>query len=202
LGFNYNKESVDTRLLVERSRRNDLQAFEQLVQIYQNKVYGLCYQLTGNYNDSQDLAQEVFIKAYSSIKTFKNQSDFGTWLHRIAVNTWINIQRKRKRRQEVSIDAPLKTENGEEMSREIPSLEATPLETVESKELNALVNKAIQQLSYEHRAVLVLREIEGYSYEEIAQIMDCSIGTVRSRINRARKAMKEQVLKLYREFGL
>lgn len=202
MGFNYNKESVDTRLLVERSRRNDLQAFEQLVQIYQNKVYGLCYQLTGNYNDSQDLAQEVFIKAYSSIKTFKNQSDFGTWLHRIAVNTWINIQRKRKRRQEVSIDAPLKTENGEEMSREIPSLEATPLETVESKELNALVNKAIQQLSYEHRAVLVLREIEGYSYEEIAQIMDCSIGTVRSRINRARKAMKEQVLKLYREFGL
>jgi RNA polymerase sigma-70 factor (ECF subfamily) len=202
LGFNYNKEPVDTRLLVERSRHNDLQAFEQLVQIYQNKVYGLCYQLTGNYNDSQDLAQEVFIKAYSSIKTFKNQSDFGTWLHRIAVNTWINIQRKRKRRQEVSIDAPLKTEDGEEMAREIPSPEANPLETVESKELNALVNKAIQQLSYEHRAVLVLREIEGYSYEEIAQIMDCSIGTVRSRINRARKAMKEQVLKLYREFGL
>lgn len=202
MGFNYNKEPVDTRLLVERSRHNDLQAFEQLVQIYQNKVYGLCYQLTGNYNDSQDLAQEVFIKAYSSIKTFKNQSDFGTWLHRIAVNTWINIQRKRKRRQEVSIDAPLKTEDGEEMAREIPSPEANPLETVESKELNALVNKAIQQLSYEHRAVLVLREIEGYSYEEIAQIMDCSIGTVRSRINRARKAMKEQVLKLYREFGL
>lgn len=185
----------EIRLLIERSKHNDLQAFEKLIKIYQNKVYGLCYQLTGNYNDSQDLAQEVFIKAFTAIKDFKNQSDFGTWLHRITVNTWINIQRREKRYQVFSLDATIATEDGE-ISREVPSNEATPAEVAEEKELSSLIRNALYQLSYEHRVVLVLREIEGYSYEEIAQIMNCSIGTVRSRISRARKAIKEKASKL------
>lgn len=201
MGHGSETRQVDPRFLVERSQRGDLQAFEELVRMYQNKVYGLSFQLSGNYNDSQDLAQEVFVRAYSSIKSFKNQSDFGTWLHRIAVNTWINIQRREKRRPVVYLDTPVKTEEGE-LSREMASTDATPPEIVEGKEFNGLVRKAMHQLSDEHRTVLVLREIEGYSYEEIAQIMDCSIGTVRSRINRARKAMKDRVTTLYREYGI
>lgn len=191
---------IDTDLLVELSKRNDLEAFEQLIQIYQNRVYGLCFQLTGNYNDSQDLAQEVFIKAYTSIKSFKKRADFGTWLHRIAVNTWINTRRRQKRQQTLSLDAPVKTQEGE-MSREMPSLEATPQEIVEQHEFSLLIRQAMQELTKEHQAVLVLREIEGYSYDEIAQILDCSPGTVRSRINRARKAMREKVTILNEKYS-
>lgn len=200
MGQGGNTTQVDTRYLVERSQHNDLQAFEELVRIYQNKVYGLCFQLTGNYADSQDLAQEVFVRAYSSIKNFKHQSDFGTWLHRIAVNTWINMQRREKRRPVVYLDAPVKTEDGE-LPREVAAADATPPELAEDREFRALVRRAMDQLSHEHKMVLVLREVEGYSYEEIAQILDCSIGTVRSRINRARKAMKDRVTALYKEYN-
>lgn len=191
--------NYNTSILVTRSKQNDLRAFEELIGIYQNRVYNLCYQLTGNYTDAQDLAQEVFIKAFSYIKTFKNQADFGTWLHRITVNTWINMQRKEKKHRNLSLDAPVQTDEGE-YDRELPSLDATPLEVVESNEFNALVQKAMERLTSDHKAVLVLREIEGYTYEEIAKIMDCSIGTVRSRINRARKAMKNEVIKMRKHF--
>jgi len=183
------------KALIERSKQNDLAAFEQLVKIYQHRVYGLCYQLAGNYNDAQDLAQEVFIQAYSSINSFRNESDLGTWLHRIAVNKWINIQRKNKRNNIVSIDAPLNTDKGE-LQREVPSPNGNPQDILEEKEYHDLVKKALQLISYEHRTVLFLREVQGYSYEEIAGIIDCSVGTVRSRLNRARKNLKDKVEQL------
>jgi len=183
------------KALIERSKQNDLAAFEQLVKIYQHRVYGLCYQLAGNYNDAQDLAQEVFIQAYSAINSFRNESDLGTWLHRIAVNKWINIQRKNKRNNTVSIDAPLNTDKGE-LQREVPSPNGNPQDILEEKEYHDLVKKALQLISYEHRTVLFLREVQGYSYEEIAGIIDCSVGTVRSRLNRARKNLKDKVEQL------
>ena len=194
----FTKEPGQLKDLINRSRQNDLKAFEQLVIIYQHKVYGLCYQLAGNYSDAQDLAQEVFIQAYSSIKSFRNESDLGTWLHRIAVNKWINIQRKNKRNGTVSIDAPLNTDKGE-LQREVPSPDGNPEDILETKEYHNLVKKALQLIPYEHRTVLFLREVQGYSYEEIAVIMDCSIGTVRSRLNRARKNLKDKVEHLVQE---
>ncbi|MEW5952344.1 MAG: sigma-70 family RNA polymerase sigma factor [Bacillota bacterium] len=181
--------------LVKKAKNRDLQAFEKLVEAYQKRVFALCVQLTGNQDDAQDLAQEVFIQAFASITNFRQESDLGTWLHRIAVNKWINITRKQKKAQLVYLDAPVKTGDGE-AQREVAATEGNPQELVEEKEFHARVRRALGRLTYEHRAVLVLREIQGYSYEEIAGILDCSVGTVRSRLNRARKAMKDNLQNL------
>ncbi len=179
-------------LLVYKSKQGNKEAFEQLVKLYQNKVYALCYQLTSNQTDAQDLAQEAFVKAYRSLSGFRNEADFGTWMHRITVNLWINTRRRKK--PEVSLDATIDTGNGE-ISFEVASGGETPDEQLERKELSMLVKLALNDLSEEHRTVLVLREMQGYNYEEIAQITGCSLGTVKSRINRARQNLKEKVLK-------
>lgn len=184
--------------LIRKAKNKDLQAFEKLVEAYQKRVFALCVQLAGNQDDAQDLAQEVFIQAFASINNFRQESDLGTWLHRIAVNKWINISRKQKKTQLVYLDAPVKTVNGE-VQREVAASDGNPQEFVEEKEFHAQVRKALYQLTYEHRAVLVLREIQGYTYEEIAEILDCSIGTVRSRLNRARKAMKDNLQSLSKQ---
>ena len=188
-------ESAILEDLIKKAKNKDLQAFEKLVEAYQKRVFALCVQLAGNQDDAQDLAQEVFIQAFASINNFRQESDLGTWLHRIAVNKWINISRKQKKTQLVYLDAPVKTVNGE-VQREVAASDGNPQELVEEKEFHAQVRKALYQLTYEHRAVLVLREIQGYTYEEIAEILDCSIGTVRSRLNRARKAMKDNLQSL------
>lgn len=186
-------------LLVYKSKQGNKEAFEQLVKLYQNKVYALCYQLTSNQSDAQDLAQEAFVKAYRSLSGFRNEADFGTWMHRITVNLWINTKRRKK--PEVSLDATIDTGNGE-INFEVASNEETPDEKLERKELNMLVQLALNDLSEEHKTVLVLREMQGYNYEEIAQITGCSLGTVKSRINRARQNLKEKVLKQAQARGI
>jgi len=180
------------RELVKQAQKNDLGAFEELVRIYKDRIYGLCYQLTNNQADAQDLAQEVFIRAYTGLASFRNEADFGTWLHRIAVNQWINFKRKQKRHTLISLDAPIQTSEGE-MTREVAVTEEDPQEIYEQMELQGFVRKALDQLSTEHRTVLVLRELQGYSYDEIASVVGCTLGTVKSRINRARQALKEMV---------
>ena len=180
------------RELVKQAQKNDLGAFEELVRIYKDRIYGLCYQLTNNQADAQDLAQEVFIRAYTGLASFRNEADFGTWLHRIAVNQWINFKRKQKRHTLISLDAPIQTSEGE-MTREVAVAEEDPQEIYEQMELQGFVRKALDQLSAEHRTVLVLRELQGYSYDEIASVVGCTLGTVKSRINRARQALKEMV---------
>jgi len=122
---------------------------------------------------------------------FRKEADFGTWLHRITVNQWINIKRRRK--NEISLDANIKTNDGGELTMEVASDNETPEEAVERWEFNSLVKTAFKELSQEHRTVLVLREMQGYNYDEIAGIMNCSLGTVKSRINRARQQLKEKI---------
>lgn len=188
----------NTKLLVKRSQKGDARAFEQLVTMYQDRVYTLSYQLTGNHADAQDLAQEVFIKAYRALPGFRNEADFGTWLHRIAVN--LSLNEKRKKKPEVSLDNPVQTEEGE-MPRLVASDGESPEEAYENKEFRDMVRRALRELSAEHRAVLVLREMQGYSYDEIALMLDCSLGTVKSRISRARRALKKEITRLAAENG-
>ena len=183
---------ISIKKLVEKASRGDLQAFEELLLHYQDRVYSHCLRLTANNDDAQDLAQEVFIRAYRSIKKFRQEADFGTWLHRITVNTWITQLRKKKKFIFVSLDEPLNTGEGE-MIRELAASEDGPLELVERQELSASVRKALARLTPEYQAVLILREMEGYSYEEIAQILDCSLGTVKSRISRGRRDIKKEM---------
>jgi RNA polymerase sigma-70 factor (ECF subfamily) len=192
----------ETRSLVSRAKNKDVCAFEKLVRIYQNKVYGLCFKLSGNHEDAQDLAQETFVKAYGSLKGFRNEADFGTWLHRIAVNTWLNLCRKNSSHHTLSLDEPYQWNDSGELQREVAAAEdCDPLLSLEAKEFQALVRTALSSLTEEHRTVIVLRDIEGYSYEEVSRMLGCSLGTVKSRINRAREVMRRKLRELTRETG-
>jgi len=190
-----------TDLLVKKAKNKDLFAFEELVRIHQNRVYALCLQLSGNRDDAQDLAQEAFIRAYRALGSFRNEADFGTWLHRITVNVYLNFRRKNGKRQVISLDAPYRDAEGGEIRHEVAAEDGNPLEALEEKEFRAMVRAALGALSGEHREVLVLREIYGYSYEEIARMLGCSLGTVKSRISRAREGMRRTMTELAREAG-
>lgn len=191
----------ETSSLIKQAQKGRQEAFAGLMHMYQHQVYGLSYSLTGNHQDAQDLAQEVFLKAYRSLHGFRGEADFGTWLHRITVNLWINQQRRRKNQVVVSLDAPVPTQEGE-VTREVAVTDADPQELFTVKELQAVVRQALDSLSREHRAVLVLREMQGHTYEEIAQILNCTLGTVKSRLNRARQVFKEKATNLMREAGM
>jgi len=190
------RNKIYTIELIKKCQGGDTASFEKLVTAYQGKVFRLCLKLTGNRDNAEDLAQEVFIKAYHALKGFRLESDFGTWLHRIAVNMWLNIRKKESRVIQLSLDDPITTEKGE-VSREIadPELRGNPLASLEEAELREVVRQALDALSEEHKVSLVLRDIEGYSYEEIASIMQCNLGTVKSRINRARKNLREILIR-------
>ncbi len=189
----------EAKLLVKKSQKGDTRAFELLVTMYQDRIYALSYQLTGNHADAQDLAQNVFIKAYRALPGFRNEADFGTWLHRITVNLSINERRKKK--PEVHLDNPVQTLEGE-MPRLVASDAETPEEAYENKEFRDIVQSALKQLSPEHRTVLVLREVQGFSYDEIANMLDCSLGTVKSRINRGRQTLKEKIIQMADRYGI
>lgn len=188
---------IDVKLLIREAQAGNIQAFEELVLLYQEKVYTLSYYLAGNHADAQDLAQEVFLRAYTNLRKFRHESDLGTWLHRIAVNLWINWQRQKKKNTGVvSLDDPIKTDEGEiTRAVAVTNPEADPVEVLENKELQELIREALEDLPEDFRMVLVLREIEGYSYDEIAKIAGCSLGTTKSRLSRARQALKEIIKK-------
>lgn len=186
--------------LVRRAQKKDLVAFEQLVLLYQDRVYVLARRLAGDPLDAEDLAQEVFIRAYRSIHAFRGEADFGTWLHRIAVNLWLNSRRKTAVAV-ISLDEPVVTTEGT-MRREVPTLDGEPEKLLLDRELGEVLQQALEGLPKEQQAVLVLRELEDYTYEEIAALLSCSLGTVRSRLSRAREALRKAMTGRARELGV
>lgn len=187
--------------LIRRAQKKDLTAFEQLVTIYQGRVYALAHKLEGNPTNAQDLAQEAFIRAYSALDSFRGDADFGTWLHRITVNVWLNSRRKQRVDDSVSLDAPIQTSEGS-MPREVASWEYDPESIVVDSQMSELMQKSLDELSKEQKAVLLLREIEDLSYEEIAVTLNCSLGTVRSRLSRAKDALRKLVVERARVSGI
>ena len=178
--------------LIDQARQGDQDAFAELVVLYQDKVYGLSYSLTESQVDAQDLAQEVFLQAYLAIKNFRGEAGFGTWLHRITVNLWLNNHHKKKIKPVFNLDAPLETEEGK-MMRLLPDSNDGPEEITVQKEFRQQVKAELKNLPPAQQTVLILREVEGYSYTEIANILNCSVGTVRSRLNRARQCLQKKV---------
>lgn len=189
---------TDSNDLVRLAQKGNIKAFEQLITDYQNRVFSYCYQLTGNHDNAQDLAQDVFIQAFKSLKSFRREADFGTWLRRITLNKWINAQRKNKIIT-VSLNEPVATVKGE-YAREIAAGDESLEEKVEQEEFLELVWRALGRLGLEFRQVLILRDMEEYSYEEIANILQCSLGTVKSRLNRGRKHLREEIESLQSQF--
>jgi RNA polymerase sigma-70 factor, ECF subfamily len=178
-------------VLVERAKRGDVSAFEMLVVKYQRRIERLISRMVRDADLVQDIAQETFIRAYRALPQFRGESAFYTWLYRIAVNSAKKALMELKRDPLVSESAMVSTEDGEEPSRVENELSdgSTPESLLASKEIAATVNAAIESLSEDLRQAIVLREIEGLSYEEIADVMNCPIGTVRSRIFRARESI-------------
>jgi RNA polymerase sigma-70 factor, ECF subfamily len=179
------------QLLVERAQRGDQAAFEMLVVKYQRRVERLIGRMVRDVDLVQDIAQEAFIRAYRALPQFRGESAFYTWLYRIAVNTAKRMLLELKRDPLVVHSALQIGDDGEETSALENELSdsATPEAVLASKEIANTVNAAIEALSEDLRQAVVLREIEGLSYEEIADVMNCPIGTVRSRIFRARESI-------------
>ncbi|MDK2866886.1 MAG: hypothetical protein PWP51_955 [Clostridiales bacterium] len=170
--------------LIEKSIKGDVASFELLIQKYRQYVYNITYRMMGNSHDADDMAQEALIKAFKAIHQFKGDSQFSTWLYRIAMNTCKDELRKRK-------EATLPLDERIDTMTEADRAQTDPLLIYEQKELQAKVQGALDRLSADGKEVIILRDILGYSYEEIGRILEVPIGTVRSRINRNRIMLKD-----------
>ncbi len=173
-------KSPDENLLIQQFKAGDLSIFEIIVKKYQDRIYNLCRYLLEHQQDAEDAAQEVFIKAFQKLKDFRPESSLYTWLYRIGVNTCLD--HKRKLRTE-----PLKNES---QAEDLPSTEPSQEVRYRSKEIGLAIQLALDQLSKPSRAVIVLKEIEGLSYEEIAEVLNTSVGTIKSRLSRTREELR------------
>ncbi|MEI6503751.1 MAG: sigma-70 family RNA polymerase sigma factor [Armatimonadota bacterium] len=181
----------DDVLLVRAAQEGSADAFSALVDRYHSKVFGIVYRMCGP-GEAEDLTQDIFLRALTALRKFQFQgeSSYRTWLYRIAVNACINELRRRKRRYQIegpSLDELVETGNGL-MERSIPDFSRMPHEIAERHELQQLVQAVIQTLSPHHRAVIALIDLEGVEYEEAARIIGCPLGTLKSRLARARQA--------------
>ncbi len=187
--------SGEDALLIKAFQRGDKRAFDQLVIRHKDRIFNLCYRFIGDYEEANDSAQEAFVKAYGSLKTFRLESAFSTWLYRIAVNTCKNklgSSSYRAKRKTVSLDNPGNNEVGA-LPMEIQNGTPSPLARMEEKERRRLVQTALDALPAEFKMVVALRDIEGLSYEEIAQVTGLNLGTVKSRIARARTDLRNKL---------
>ncbi len=179
----------DDQALVQRARNGDLGAYDDLVRRYQERIYATLYHMTASHEDANDLAQEAFIKAFQALKSFKGGSSFYTWVYRIAVNKTINFLKQRKNRVQMSLnDLDFNAEHDPDLVALIS--EKTPRREINLVELQERLNEAMQKLSEPHRMVVTLHDVQGLSHEEIAEIMECNIGTVRSRLFYARQQLQ------------
>ena len=181
--------TVDDRVLVRQAQGGDYSAFDTLVQKYQERVYATIYHMTSNHEDANDLTQDTFIKAFQALKTFKGGSSFYTWVYRIGVNKTINFLKQRKNRSHMSLnDLDFNAEHDPDLVALIS--DRTPRREVNLAELQEKLNEAMQKLSDSHRLVVTLHDVQGLPHDEIAEIMDCNIGTVRSRLFYARQQLQ------------
>lgn len=180
---------IDDLTLVKRAQNEDMAAYDELIRRYQERVYATVYNMTSNHEDANDLTQEAFIKAYRALKTFKGDASFYTWVYRIAVNKTINFLKQRKARVQMSLnDLDFNVEHNPDLVALIS--DKTPRREASLAELQKKLNAALQELSEPHRMVVTLHDIQGMPHEEIAKIMECNVGTVRSRLFYARQQLQ------------
>ncbi|MGI6183115.1 MAG: RNA polymerase sigma factor [Candidatus Fimadaptatus sp.] len=182
-------------LLLRRAQKGDTEAFEELMAAQESRMYAIALRMMGNREDAQDCAQDAMVRIYRAMGSFKGQSSLATWIYRITMNTCLDELRRRKVRKVTSLDTLVEagwspTDKGE-----------TPEEHGLRSEKQAVLNEAIQSLPEDMRAAIVLRDIKGYTYDEIADILDANVGTIKSRISRGRERLREILSKHSELFG-
>jgi RNA polymerase sigma-70 factor (ECF subfamily) len=180
--------------LLRACRRGDKKAFEELVQRYQRKVLAVAVGMVHNPEDAMEIAQDSFVKAFQNLDRFKGESSFYTWLYRIVVNRAIDFQRRQRRHPTVAFEeggVGDEVKEGDTVWNNDASLD--PFRRAQSQEIGERVAQAVDELTPDHKAVILLREVEGLSYEEISRVMQCSKGTVMSRLHYARKKLQKRL---------
>lgn len=181
-------DNVSDEELIKRVKSGDIDAFEEIIAKYEKRVFSLIYNMLKNDNDIEDVAQEVFVKVYKNIDKFHGNSSLYTWIYRITTNLCLDYIKKQK--SVIYIDEKIQTDDGE-LDFQLPSEEKLQDELYEEKELKQKLEKSIAKLPDKQRVMIVLRDIKGLSYEEISEILEIKLGTVKSQINRARLKLKE-----------
>ena len=182
--------------LIRRLQQHDERAFRQCVRLYQDKVYSLVFRMLGSQAEAEDVSQEVFVTVFKSIDSFRGDSKFSTWLYRIAANhckNRIKYLKRRAHKQTGELDDAAERELLGSSSSTLGQQQASPVEALEGLQLGSIVQRAITKLDEEHRLLLVLRDVEELSYEEIMQVTGLAEGTVKSRLHRARLVLKEEI---------
>ena len=184
--------------LVKRCQAGDTEAFDELVTRYRTRVFSMIYNMVHSEQDAWDLAQDSFLKAWKSIGRFRGQSSFYTWIYRIVMNVTIDWLRKKKiKGGDAEFDDAIQLREIDPASKTVPKTEALPHQLMERDEIRARIDNAIGQLSPEHRAVILMKEIDDMQYHEIAETLGCSIGTVMSRLFYARKKLQNLLRDVY-----
>jgi RNA polymerase sigma-70 factor (ECF subfamily) len=189
--------SVDDEALVKAAQKGDMQAFEELVARHRDKIYARAFSMMRNEDEAIDLSQEAWVKGWQRLKQFQREASFVTWMTRIVINLCLDQLRRQKRLRAESIEQLDEELGGVE--RQMPVVVPNPTERLEKNELRQRIDRALGHLSYEHRTVLILHEFEDLEYKEIASRMQCSIGTVMSRLFYARRKMAVLLAGLKRE---
>lgn len=179
--------------LIFKAKNGSMEAFEALVIEHEEIVYNIIYRIMNNQEDTYDLSQETFIKAYTKLNQFNEGSKFSTWLYRIATNTSLDELRRRKGKETFSSDQTIGGSEGEIVPQYIDETENVELQVV-NKEQKEIIEAALGEVNESHRTILILRDMQGLSYEEISDLLDLSLGTVKSRISRARQEMKKVLM--------
>ncbi|HXF83430.1 MAG TPA: sigma-70 family RNA polymerase sigma factor [bacterium] len=176
--------------VIRANQPHEIEALERLLERYGRRIYQLAYRMAGNEADAKDLTQEAFIRVYRAFRRIDPQANLDSWLYRIVTNLYIDMLRRRPKVRLESLDAPMVTARGDEMAREVPDERADPVAAVLDAQLDAEIQRALGALSAELRMVIVLSDIEGQSYEEISQALGIPVGTVKSRLHRARRMLQ------------
>jgi RNA polymerase sigma-70 factor, ECF subfamily len=186
--------------LVQRSQAGDSGAFDQLVVRYRTRVFGMIYNMVHSEQDAWDLAQDSFLKAWKSIGRFRGQSSFYTWIYRIVMNVTIDwLRKKQVKGTGAEFDDAIQLKEIDPASRTVPKADSLPHERMQHTEIRGRIDEAIAQLSPEHRAVILMKEMEDMQYHEIAEALGCSIGTVMSRLFYARKKLQNMLRDVYEQ---
>lgn len=192
MGSDARSSRQEDRAIIERCKEGDLSAFDELVRRYEKQVFNFAYRMTQNYDDASDIASDAFVKIFHAIETFRGDANFSTWLFRVVTNLYLDSRKRSKAHMHIPLDEYIDLEEST-VTRQVEDTSPSPLDRLEAGERQGILDKAINELPEYQRLMVLLYHTRGKSYEEIAEIVGLPIGTVKSRLNRARLALKKKL---------